>query len=203
MPIGALAAGQLGHLVASELRRGPRALGAAGTGAHAYVPTLATVVFGVAGGLALAALLILAAARAGSAWAGGRPPPGPRRSSVLDLAAALFVLQLAIFLGQETIEAAATGSPLRDAGDLLLWGCLGQLPVALVAALALSWLFARLEEAVEELAAVAGRPLAPRGAEPSVRAWPSRPAALRPGTAAGASSQRGPPPLLPPLPIDR
>jgi hypothetical protein len=203
MPSGALAASQVGHLVASELRQGPRALGAAGTGAHAYVPTLATVVFGVAGGLVLAALLVVAAARAGGAWAGRRPVPRPGRGSVLDLAAALFVLQLAIFLGQETIEAAAAGSPLRDAGDLLLWGCLGQLPVALLAALALGWLTARLGEAVDELAAVAGRPLAARSAEPAVRAWTPRPLALRSDPRAGASSQRGPPPLLRRLPIHR
>jgi hypothetical protein len=192
--IGVLAASQVGHLLASELRQGPRALVPANAGAHAYAPTLTTVVLGITGGFVLAALLIVAAARAGRA----RPAPGaprPRRSSVLDLVAVLFVLQLAIFLGQETIEAAAGGLPLRDAGDLVLWGCLGQLPVAFVAGLVLSPLTARLEAAVEELAGAAGQPLAPRAVVAAVQALAPARAALRPGSPAGASSQRGPPSL--------
>src|SRR5262245_61649172 len=48
LPIVVLAASQVGHLLASELRAGPR------TGAHAYVPALTTVVLGIAGAVALA-----------------------------------------------------------------------------------------------------------------------------------------------------
>jgi hypothetical protein len=202
-PIGVLAASQVGHLLASELRQSPRALGPASAGAHAYIPTLTTVALGVAGGLILAALLVVAAARAGRARAGGLPAPRPRRGSVLDLVAALFVLQLAIFLGQETIEAAAIGSPLRDVGDLLLWGAFGQLPVAFVAALAVGWLTARLDAAVDDLAAATGRPLASRWVVAAMPAPPPLRRVLLPRLPAGASSQRGPPSLLPPAPIHR
>jgi hypothetical protein len=121
----------------------------------------------------------------------------PGRSSALDLAAALFALQLATFLLQETLEAAVTGHALPSIVELVLWGSLGQLPVALLAALLLSWLGARLETAVVELAAATGQALAPRPALAPARAWtPARPA-LGPRPAAGAVSQRGPPRSLP------
>src|SRR2546430_1215068 len=129
-PIAVLAASQVGHLLASELRQGPRGLAPADAGAHAYVITLTTVALGAAGGAVLAVLLLAAAARAARALAGHQPAPRPRRGSVLDLTAALFVLQLAIFLGQETIEAAATGSPPPAARHLLRSGSLRDVPAA-------------------------------------------------------------------------
>lgn len=203
MPIVVLAASQVGHLVASELRQGPGALAPDSSGAHAYVPALTSVALGLAGAAVLAALLVVAAARV--AWSsraarpGGRGRPGRvRRVSALDLSAVLFALQLAVFLGQETLEATARGASPPDATSLLLWGCLGQLPVALLAGLVLSWVGARFESAVERLLASAGQPLDQRPALPAspVRP-PNRPSggARRP---AGAVSQRGPPTLLRP-----
>jgi hypothetical protein len=196
MPIVVLAASQVGHLLASELRHGPRALGPDSSGAHAYVPALTTVALGAAGGAVLAALLVVAAAR--MPWSGRSVPGRVRRVSALDLSAALFALQLAIFLGQETVEAVAGGSAPPDGTSLLLWGCLGQLPVALVAGVVLSWVGGRFEVAVERLLASAGQPLAPRSVQPAAPAWPPGRPRPRPRRPAGAVSQRGPPVLLRP-----
>lgn len=191
MPIVVLAASQVGHLLSAELRQGPRALAPVGTGAHSYVPALTTLALGAAGAAVLAAVLVVAAAQvasASSAAAGRR-----HRVSVLDLAAALFALQLALFLVQETLEAAAWGTPLPDIGALLLWGCLGQLPVAVLAALAMSWLGSRFEAAVDELAAAAGQPLASRPALTEAHQGPPAHAAPPARRFIGAVSQRGPP----------
>jgi hypothetical protein len=192
MPIVVLAASQAGHLLALELKQGPRGLGAPGAGTHAYVPALSSLAMGAAGALVLVALLVVA--WAGVAPAGHRPAAErQRRRPLVDLAAALFVAQLAIFLLQETVETAIAGQAPRGVGDLLLWGCLGQLPAALVAALALSWLGARVEAAVVVLAAWAGRPLVVRTVAPPARLrFPARPAA-RPAPVAGSVCQRGPP----------
>lgn len=199
MPIVVLAASQVGHLAASELRQGPYALAPDSSGAHAYVPALTTVALGAAGAALLAALLVVAAARVAWSSCGARSAGGRvRRIPALDLAAVLFALQFAVFLGQETLEAAARGGPLPDATSLLLWGCLGQLPVALLAGLVLSWVGARFEAAVERLLASAGQPLAPRPTVPASRGRaPARPRE-RAWCRAGAVSQRGPPTLLSP-----
>jgi hypothetical protein len=153
------------------------------------------VALGAAGATVLAALLAMAAARL--VQAGGQPAASRRRRrSVLDLTAALFAIQLAIFLVQETVEAVAAGAALPTAGDVLLWGCLGQLPAAAVAGLALSWLGARVESAVTELEAAAARPLAAHAAlRPPIRSWRPAPAAAPRRLPAGAVSLRGPPPL--------
>jgi hypothetical protein len=74
MAIVVLAASQVGHLLTSELRYGPRALALAGTGVHAYLPALVTVELGACGAAALAALMVLAAARAVRT---GGPPRAP------------------------------------------------------------------------------------------------------------------------------
>jgi hypothetical protein len=200
MPIVVLAASQVGHLLASVLRRGPGAPGLGGAGAHAYVPTLVTVLLGAAGGVVLAALLVMAAARV--VTAGRESRGGSERGPLLDLAAVLFALQLGIFLVQEVAEAVASGGALPTAGDLLLWGSLGQLPVALVAALVLAWLSRQVEAAIVDLEAAAGRPLAPRPILAPLHAWTSPPAPPRAGAVAGAAAQRAPPDLLL-QPIDR
>ena len=113
----------------------------------------------------------------------------------MDVAAALFALQLGVFLVQETVEAVWSGSSPPGVADLLLWGSLGQLPVAIVCGAALSWLGARFEAAVEELkAAESPLPLSARPAERPVRAWtpPARQALLA-QLVGGALSERGPP----------
>lgn len=197
MAIVVLAAAQAGHLLTTELRRGPHALGLAGSGVHAYVPALATVLLGLGGAVVLAALLVVAAARA--VRTGGRGAiVRPVRDSLLDLAAALFAAQLGTYLVQETLEAFVSGAGLPSPGDLVLWGCVGQLPVAVLAALVLRWLTTNVEAAVAELTGTAGQPLAAPTALASAGHWPAARPAFRRRPAARAASGRGPPALLRP-----
>lgn len=195
MVIVVLAASQVGHLLTTELRQGPRALSLAGTGVHGYVPALLTVALGAGGAVVLAALMLVAAARA--VRTGGHAAiVRPGHGSLLDLAAALFAAQLATYLVQETVEAAARGAGLPSPGDLVLWGCAGQLPVAVLAAPVLRWLTASVEAAVTELAAAMGQPLAARAAVAPVRSWMAARPAFRCRPAGRAATGRGPPPLL-------
>jgi hypothetical protein len=189
--VAVLAGSQVGHLVVSELRWGPGAAGPGGAGVHAYAPALATVSLGLAGATVLAALLSVAAARAVRGGGGAARPPA--RSAVLDVAAALFAAQLAIYVGQEILEAVAHGAPAPDVASLVLWGCAGQLPAAVLAALAVSWLSPRAEAAVIELSAAA---LGIAPALATARAWTSAPPALRRLPPAAPVTGRGPPALL-------
>jgi len=197
MAIVVLAASQVGHLLTIELRHGPRAQSAAGAGVHAYFPAFATIALGAGGAVVLAALLVVAAAR--TARTGGPAAIArPGRASLLDVTAALFVVQLAVYLVQETLEAVVGGSRAPSPGDLVLWGCIGQLPVALPAAAALRWLTAGVEAAVAELAAAAGQPLATPTAVAPAHRWTAARPAFRCRPAGRAVSGRGPPTLLRP-----
>jgi len=60
-------------------------------------------------------------------------------------------VQLAVCLAQETLEASWGGHPRPDLADMLLWGSLGQVPAAIAAGAALSWLSIRFEAAMGEL----------------------------------------------------
>src|SRR5438105_593039 len=55
VPAAALAGSQLGHLLVYALRLGPEGLAAAGSGAHAYLPSLATALAGAGAGGGLVA----------------------------------------------------------------------------------------------------------------------------------------------------
>jgi hypothetical protein len=112
---------------------------------HAYFPTLTAVLGAGAGGVLIACLVVVAAARM-----------LPRRPVIyrpvatirfVDLLPALFAAQLVVFMAQETIEAVAAGSHIPSVVDLLFWGTLGQLPAAAIAAGIIRWLLARLEAA--------------------------------------------------------
>ena len=152
----AVGGAQAGHLLAYQLRFGPAAIQVQSSGAHAYFPTLVKTALGVAMLVALAALVLVAAA---ALLARGRAQR-VAAPSYLNLLAALFTLQLTCFAGQEVIEALAAGLAPAAPSDLLLWGMVGQLPVALVAATALRWLWTRVEAAAIAIAAV-GRGVAP------------------------------------------
>lgn len=135
-----IAGSQAGHLLVYELRFGAAAPQLQSAGVHAYFPLLVKTVFGAGALAVMASLLLLGFARLAS----GRKIEGQSAPSLLRLLAALYTLQLAFFIGQETLE----GNP---AGELFLWGMLGQLPVAVAGAVALRWLFAELYPAVAEL----------------------------------------------------
>ena len=92
--------------------------------------------------------------------------PGPRRPIIrgphearfvgwMHLLPVVFTVQLATFVVQEGAEALATGAPMPSVVGLVLWGSLGMLPVAILAAFVLSWLSVHLEAAVQRLRSVA------------------------------------------------
>ena len=135
---------QAGHLLAYRVRFGTTAMEIQSTGAHSYFPTLARTTLGAAAAVLLAALLLVALARVLT----GREVGGGSRPSYVRLLAALFTIQLAFFAAQEIGEAVVAGVPVASAPLLLLWGTIGQLPVAALAALAVRWLGTRVEAAV-------------------------------------------------------
>jgi len=149
----AVAGAQAGHLVAYELRFGAAAQQMQASGAHAYFPAFVKTALGAVALVLLAALLVIGAART---VARGRHARALRGGpSFVSLLATLFTLQLAWFMAQEVTEALVAGLPLPGAENLLLWGMLGQLPVALVGATVLVWLGRRVEAAIAELGSVA------------------------------------------------
>jgi len=151
VPALALVGSQAGHLVAYQVRFGAASASLQSTGPHAYFPLVAKTGLGVAAVLVIACLFVIGLAR----FIGGRPlKPDRSAPPFLSLLAALFTIQLACFSVQETAEAYLAGGPPSSAAVLLLWGTLGQLPVALLSALAIRWLLTRFAAAVTELRAV-------------------------------------------------
>jgi len=125
---------------------GPAAGQVQSTGAHGYFPAVVKTGFGLT---AVFLLLALAAVGLARVLAGRRVQAAPAPSFV-RLVAMLFCLQLTFFVVQESIEMAA-GAPGTSAAALLLWGSLGQLPVAVLAALALRWIAVRVAPAISSL----------------------------------------------------
>ncbi|HEX6489050.1 MAG TPA: hypothetical protein VF137_09320 [Candidatus Dormibacteraeota bacterium] len=132
-----LAGSQAGHFLSYEARFGAGAGQLQSSGVHAYYLPLATALAGGVGSVLLVGLLLVAWARVFSA--GGRVRHATGSWRVFDAFAALFVLQLTVYAGQESVESLAGGLRQPLLLDLLLWGSLGQLPVALLGAIALTW----------------------------------------------------------------
>jgi hypothetical protein len=147
----ALAGAQGGHLLAYQLQFGPAAQQVQSSGAHGYFPLIAKTTLGAVALTLLGALLLIGAARVVALGHRARIVKGP---SFIDLVAALFTLQLALFGAQEVIEHLVAGLPPDSASHLLLWGMVGQLPVALIGASALRWLGTRVEAALVQLGSV-------------------------------------------------
>jgi hypothetical protein len=148
----ALAGTEAGHLVAYQFRFGVAAFHVQSVGVHAYFPALLKTTFGALALALIAGLLIAGAARLLASGRGARRSGG---GSFIGLLAALFTIQLAAYMGQEVAEAIAGGVPPDSASNLLLWGMVGQLPLALAGAAALRWLWTRVESAASELASIA------------------------------------------------
>lgn len=183
---------QAGHLLAYQLRFGGAAQQIQSSGAHAYFPALTKSVVGLAAASLLGCLFLIGLARI----LGGRRDVHEPRISLLRLVAALFTVQLALFVGQEIVEAQAAGIASGPGVDLVLWGMIGQLPVALVGAVALRWLFVRVERAVAGLKALLTAPVrVPLPAAVLVPVWtPGWAAGFVRTTPAGSFTRRGPPP---------
>jgi hypothetical protein len=197
VPVAILAGSQLGHAIAYYARFGLAAGSRQSTGVHSYLPTLAGGVSAGLGALLMTALLVIAAARSLEP----RPAVYRRRATLRfsSLLPALFVVQLLVFAGQETIESlAAGGGHLPSAVELLLWGTIGQLPAALIGAALVTWLLARLEAAWSTLLDAAGQLLQepPPALERTARAAPT-PARLLASAFPSAFRKRGPPQLCP------
>jgi hypothetical protein len=135
---------QAGHLLAYQIRFGAAAQQIQSSGAHAYFPVVAKTALGSAAAALIGALLLVGLARILS----GRRTRSVSEPSYVSLLAVLFSIQLAAFAAQEIAEALIAGSSMGSAADLMLWGTLGQLPIAVIAALAFGWLSARVEGAV-------------------------------------------------------
>jgi hypothetical protein len=190
-----LIASQAGHLVAFQLRFGPAAQTLQSSGSHAYFPMVAKTTLGVVAAVLVAAVFVIGLARVLS----GRSSTRARgRFGYIELLAALFTIQLACFVTQEVGEAIFSGTAVDSATHLLLWGTLGQLPVAAIAALALGWLWARFESAVDELRAVltvAPDPMEPIAVAAALWPVPDR-GRLLSQVAGGSLGKRGPPSSL-------
>src|ERR1700693_2510520 len=146
-----LVSSQAGHLLAFQLRFGSAAQHLQSSGAHAYFPTLAKNTLGAIGAAFVAAFFVIGLARVLAGRSRGSSRSAPK---YIELIAALFTIQLASFITQEVGEAMAAGAAVDSAAHLLLWGTLGQLPVAALAAIALGWLWTRFESAVDDICAV-------------------------------------------------
>lgn len=185
---------QAGHLLAYQVRFGAAAQQLQSAGAHAYFPGVARTALGLLAAIVLAGLLVVGLARA---IGGHRLVRAGSAPSLLRLVAALFTIQLAVFVAQETAEAAASGVQGGSIPVLLLWGSLGQLPVALVGAVALRWLLMRFDAAVQEIrVALSAQGLRARftGALAPVLAGTQRDD-LHPRVAGASVRKRGPPPF--------
>jgi hypothetical protein len=134
---------ELGHLIGYGLRV-PQ------DGVHAYFPNLLQAAGALIGAGLLGVLGVLVLARILT----GELPRRKPWSFALVFCGLLFA-QVAVFLVQEGVEAHAA-----PALATLVTGLLGQQPVALLAALALRWLSARVGPALESLARPCGPELA-------------------------------------------
>jgi len=188
----ALAGSQAGHLLSYQLHFGAAAQQVQSSGAHAYFPLLARTSLGIAATVLLASLFLIGLARV---VAGQSSVRAASTTTFLGLLAALFTIQLACFAVQETGEALMAQAPLASPADLLLWGALGQLPTAMVAAMALGWIFTRFEAGVDEIRRViAVRQSSPVPIALPIPVWTETDGIFLLSRVAGASlGKRGPP----------
>lgn len=194
-PVGVAVLGsQAGHLLAYEVRFGSAAQQLQSSGAHTYFPGLVRTTLGVVAALLLAGMFAIGLARVLS----GRPIRGSSSPHYLRLVAVLYTVQLAWFAGQEVSESLIAGTSVDSVANFLLWGTLGQLPVAVVAAAGLRWLMARLECAIDEIRiALATNPWRVSWIDVVLPAWGNFNRDLILLSPAGASlAKRGPPSFL-------
>ena len=147
----AVAGSQAGHLLAYQVRFGAAAQRLQSSGSHSYFPAEVKTALGMAALALLAALLLIAVARALARGPRARTATGP---SYMNLVAGLFTMQLLLFAGQEVVESIVAGMPPDSAATLMLWGTVGQLPAAVLLAAGLRLLWTRVEDAVRQLVAI-------------------------------------------------
>jgi hypothetical protein len=143
--LGAVAA-QAGHLLTYQVLFGAAAQQVQSSGAHVYFPALVKTALGAAAAITLGALFLVGLSRV----LRGRVQQGDSPSFLRPLAA-LFTIQLAVFAFQESVEAALSGGPAYSVDGLLLWGTLGQLPLAALAAFGLRFFLVEVVPALAEV----------------------------------------------------
>lgn len=143
-----LLSSQVGHLLAYWIRFGDGAWTIQASGVHLYFPLVAKTAIGGAAAIVIAGLLAVGLAR----LIAGRRLERSGSISYLRLLALVFTVQMACYAMQESVEAALGVAPAMSAAGLVLWGTLGQLPVALISALGLRWLLTSVAPALRGLA---------------------------------------------------
>lgn len=185
---------QLGHVVSYTARYGTAAGAIQSAGVHAYFPTLLKSSAGLLGAAVLTALLLMGGGRLvlGERLGFRRRPGIP----IPELMLACLCFQFDVYVLQEVLELLASGQALtaHALASVAVWGLVGQCPVALLAAVALHWLSARLELALTRLRSTRALPALPvPPAAMLVRPQvPFDTGALR-QTALAAFATRGPP----------
>lgn len=144
-----LPASEFGHALGYTLRYGGRAAAAQSTGTHHYFPSAFASALAVLGMVAVAAMVMIALGRLlGAHRRNDAVEPGWSLAPVFAL---VLAIQGATFLAQETAEGSlALGVGAFQTGAV--WGWAGQLLVAIVVAVALTWLSSRVRRAVRRLA---------------------------------------------------
>ncbi len=188
IPLVALAAAQIGHVITYVVRFGPGAVGLQSRGGHAYLPALSALLGGAAGAGIVIALLLVALARQYGSQVSSRSGP-----ALINLASQLLLLQLVVYGSQEMAEALANHGALPSATDLGFWGILGQLPAALLVAVVLKRLLTEVEGAIDVLASIS-----PAGLRTRIIGSLAAPAAdfetqLHTAVSPRSASLRGPP----------
>ena len=185
---------QFGHVVSYAVRYGGGAVAVQSSGAHAYFPELVRASLGLLAAAVLAALLVIGAGRLllGRALSYERRPGIP----ILELVVACFCFQLDVYVLQEALESVASGQALTAhlLVTVIVYGLVGQGPLALLAALALHLLSAGLEQVLGQLRFALERPVgdAPLLAAPSLPRSPADSPRLQ-QVCLAACGTRGPP----------
>jgi hypothetical protein len=188
-----LLASQAGHLLAYQIRFGVAAEQIQSSGAHTYFPLVAKTALGAVASVLIAGLLLVGLARILS----GRREQSATGPSYVSLLAFLFSIQLAVFAAQEVAEGLIAHTTIGTAPQLLLWGTLGQLPIAVVAALALRWLATRVKSAVGAIRETVRASIpVPLAAPVGVAVYVAPDRALLMAFVAGSPAKRGPPSSL-------
>ena len=186
---------QLGHLLVYQLQFGSAAQTMQSTGSHAYFPALVKTSAGLAAAVLLTSLLLIGGSKI---LARGPIATTASSPSFVRMLALLFTAQLVTFGLQESLESLVANTAVAPAPHILLLGAVGQLPVAILGALALKWLLIRFESAVTaiRIALSSTRPCAEPTA-PTLMAWrcASQDLVLQP-SAGPSLAKRGPPSSL-------
>ena len=156
-----------GHILAYLARYGGQGLRIQSEGTHAYLPGLLQLTGGVVGLLLLAVLVVLGLGRI--AFSRGAGLARSRTVPLGDLLVTTAIVQFDVYLAQEIAEVLASHQALTFSLLFTITACglAGQLPVAVLGALALTWISGRLETAVARLrtlwepASVGARPPTP------------------------------------------